>query len=109
MRANPRPPWARISRVFGRSGIPKMPFDVAMAPLLGVQIRCIRWQPFHLNLGVCGDILLDEYSPMRIQSIPDDDHRRSDVPLDVADGPALVDSSDSQDSPGLAEVAWPRC
>jgi hypothetical protein len=69
-----------------RSGIPKMLFDVAMTPLLGIHIRGIGWQPFHLNLRVCSDILLDEHSPMRIQSIPDDDHRPSDVPLEVAEG-----------------------
>ncbi len=69
-----------------RSRIAEMWFDVTMAPLLGVQIRRIGWQPFHLKLWMCRDILLDDHGPMRVQSVPDDDHRPSDVPPEVPEG-----------------------
>ena len=73
-----------------RSRMPEVLFDVPMAPpmapLLGVQIWRVGWQPCHLKLWMCREILLDDHGPMRVQSVPDEDHRSSDVPLEVADG-----------------------
>jgi hypothetical protein len=70
-----------------RSCRPKPLCDVTMAPLLRVHIRGIGWQPCHLQVGVCGDLCLDEHRPMRVQAIPDDDaHRPSPVPLAGAEG-----------------------
>jgi hypothetical protein len=77
-----------------RSRIPEMLFDVTMAPLLGVQIRRIGWQPFDLKLWMCRDILLDDHGPMRVQSVPDDEHRSSDVPPEVAEGQQDISTTD---------------
>jgi hypothetical protein len=49
-----------------RGGIPKMLFNIAMAPLLGVQVRGIGWQPFHFQVGMRGHIVLDDDSSMRM-------------------------------------------
>jgi hypothetical protein len=49
-----------------RGGIPKMLFNIPMAPLLGVQVRGIGWQPFHFKVGMRGHIVLDDDSSMRI-------------------------------------------
>ncbi len=88
-----------------RSRIPEMLFDVAMASLLGVQIRRIGWQPFHLNRGMCRDILLDEHGPMRVQSIPDDDHRSSDVPLEVAESHQDISTTKGMRNMALVNLA----
>jgi hypothetical protein len=91
-----------------RSGIPQMLFDVAMTPLLGVHIRGIGWQPFHLNVGVCGDILRDEHSPMRVRAIPDDDHGPSDVPLEVAEGHEAIRRASGMLKMALVDLAGER-
>src|SRR5918998_324447 len=91
-----------------RSGIPQVLFDVTMAPLLRVQLRGVGWQPFHLNVGVCGEILLDEHSPMRGQAIPDDDHRPSDVPLEVAEGHQDICRANSMRNMSLVDLASER-
>jgi hypothetical protein len=49
-----------------RGGIPKMLFNITMAPLLGVQVRGIRWQPFHFQVGMRDHIVLDDDGSMRI-------------------------------------------
>jgi hypothetical protein len=47
------------------SGIAEMLFDIAMAPLLGVQVRGVRREPFHVDLGMRGAILLHDDRAMR--------------------------------------------
>jgi hypothetical protein len=69
-----------------RGGIAEMLFDIAMTPLLGVQIRCIGGQPFHRHLRTRSHILLDDGGSMRIQPIPDNDHRPGNVPLEMSQG-----------------------
>jgi hypothetical protein len=49
-----------------RGGIPEMLFDIAMAPLLGIQIRRIGWEPFHVNVGMRSNIVLDDDGAMRV-------------------------------------------
>ncbi len=49
-----------------RGGIPEMLFNIAMAPLLGIQIRGIGWQPFHFKVGMRSHIVLDDDGSMRI-------------------------------------------
>jgi hypothetical protein len=91
-----------------RSRIPEMWFDVAMAPLLRVQIRRIGWQPFHLKLWMCRDILLDDHGPMRAHSVPDADHRCSDVPLEVAEGQQAISPTNGMLNMALVNLAGPR-
>ena len=89
-------------------GIPEMLFDIAMTALLGVQIRCIGWQPFHLHLRVCSEVFLDDRSPVRIQSIPDDDHRPGDVPLEVAEGHEAIRRANGMLEMALVDLAGER-
>jgi hypothetical protein len=91
-----------------RSRIPERLFDVAMAPLLRVQSRRIGWQPFHLKLWMCRDILLDDHGPMRAQSVPDDDHRCSDVPLEVAEGQQDISPTNGMLKMALVNLAGQR-
>ena len=91
-----------------RSRIPEMLFDVARAPLLGVQSRRIGWQPFYLKLWMCRDILLDEHGPMRVQPVPDDDHRSSDVPLEVAEGQQDISTTNGMRKMALVNLAGQR-
>ena len=49
-----------------RDGVSEMLFDIAMAPLLRIQIRRIRWEPFHFKVRMRGDIVLDDDGSMRV-------------------------------------------
>ncbi len=69
---------------FGLGGRVAHPlFDVPMTFLLGVQLRCIRWQPFHVDLGVLGQECLDRTGAMELQPVPYDDQRPSDPTPEV--------------------------
>jgi hypothetical protein len=75
-------------------GIPQMLFDLAMAALLGVQIRRIGREPFHVKVRMCGHIVLDDNRSVCVQPIPDDAHRPGDVPLAVSQGHKNVRGTD---------------
>jgi hypothetical protein len=49
----------------GRGGIAEMLFDSAVATLLGVQVRGVRWEPFHVDLRMLGELRLHDKRPMR--------------------------------------------
>jgi len=49
----------------GRGGIAEMLFDIAVATLLGVQVRGVRGEPFHVALRMLGELLLHDKRPMR--------------------------------------------
>jgi hypothetical protein len=91
-----------------RGRIPEMLFDIAMAPLLGVQIRCIRGQPLHCNRRMRSDILRDDQGPMRVQPIPDNDHRPRDVPLEMLQGHQDISSTNGMRKMALVNLAGQR-
>ena len=49
-----------------RGSIPQVLFDIAMAALLGIQIRHIRWEPFHCKVRMRSHIVLDDGRSMRV-------------------------------------------
>jgi hypothetical protein len=57
--------------------------DVPMTFLLGVQLRGIRGQPSHGDLGVLGQECLDRAGAVNSQPVPDDDQRPSDPTVEV--------------------------
>jgi hypothetical protein len=91
-----------------RRRIPEMLFDMAVAPLFGVHIRRIGWEPFQLNLGVCTNILPDDHGSMRVQTVPDDDHWPCDVPLKVAEGNKNISGADAMLKMALVDFAGQR-
>ena len=91
-----------------RGGVPEMLFDIAMVPLLGIHIRRIRREPFHFKVGMYGNIVLDDDGSMRVQPIPDDDHRPGDVPLEVAQGHKNIRGTDGMLKMALVDLAGPR-
>jgi hypothetical protein len=91
-----------------RSRLPEMVFDVAMASLFGVQIRRLGWEPFPLTLGVCINILPDDHGSMRVQTVPDDDHRPGDVPLEVLQGHQNIRCPDGMLKMALVDLAGQR-
>jgi hypothetical protein len=69
-----------------RSGIAEMLFDIAVTTLLGVQVRGVRWEPFHVEIGMRGEILLDDDRAMRGGSVPDHDHWSVKMALEMLQG-----------------------
>lgn len=69
-----------------RSGIAEMLFDIAVTTLLGVQVRGVRREPFHVELGMCGEILLDDDRAMRGGAVPDHDHWSGKMALEMSQG-----------------------
>ena len=61
-------------------GIPKMLLDVPMAAFFGVQLRCVGWQPFHTDLGILSQVVLDLSGSVGAEPIPDHDERGSKSP-----------------------------
>lgn len=53
-------------------------------------------------------MFLDDHSPMRIQSIPDDDHRPGDVPLEVAEGHEDIRRANGMLKMALVDLAGER-
>jgi hypothetical protein len=68
--------------------------DIAMAPLLGIQIGGIGWEPMHLNLRMCPHILFDHHSAVGVELVPDDDQRTRYVALKVTEGDHHIISAD---------------
>jgi hypothetical protein len=69
-----------------RRGIAEMLFDSAVAALLGVQVRGVRREPFHVDLGMLGEILLHNKCAMRGRAVPDHDHRPGKMPPEMLQG-----------------------
>ena len=91
-----------------RRRIPEMLCDIAVAPLFGGHIRRLGWEPFQLNLGVCTNILPDDYGSMRVQTVPDDDHWPCDVPLKVAEGHKKISGAEARRKRALVDFAGQR-
>ena len=48
-----------------RSGLAEMLCAMAVTTLLGVPVRGVRREPFHVDLGMLGEILLHDHRAMR--------------------------------------------
>jgi hypothetical protein len=83
-------------------------FGIPMTPFLGVQSRCIRGQPFQHHPKMCRHILLDDHGAMRIQPIPDDDHRAGDVPLQMLQSLQYLHTPNGMLKVALVELARKR-
>src|SRR5512138_2251056 len=57
--------------------------DVPVTAFLGVQLWSIRRQPLHVDLGMFGQVRLDNLGPMGLQSIPDNDLRSTNLATEV--------------------------
>jgi hypothetical protein len=68
--------------------------DVAMAPLLGVQIGGIGREPMHLDLRMRPHILFDHRSAVGVEPVPDHDEGARYVALKVPEGDQPVVSTD---------------
>lgn len=77
-----------------RGSVAKVLFDVAMAPLLGIQIGGIGRQPVHLDLRMCAKILFDDSRSMGIEPIPDNDQPAGDIALKMAEGEHHITPAD---------------
>jgi hypothetical protein len=80
---------------FGLGGRVAHPlFDVPVTFLLRVQLRGIRGQPFHGDLGMLGQEGFDRAGAVDLQTVPDDDYRSGDLTPEVfqmRDGVFAVD------------------
>lgn len=74
---------AEVAYACGDS-VARVLFDVAMAPFLRVQIRRIRGKPFHFDLRVRTDVLLDHSSAVSSEPVPDHDEWAGNMALEVA-------------------------
>src|SRR5688572_21369411 len=93
-------PGAEITDTAGQR-IAQVLLDIAMAPLLGIQIRGIGWEPVHLELRMRPQIRFDHHSAVGVEPVPDDDEGAGNVALDVTEGDHHVISAD-----GMREVAF---
>lgn len=69
-----------------RSGMAEMLFDMAVTTLLGVQVRGVRREPFHVELGMRGAIRLHDDRAMRGGAVPDHEHWSGKMALDMLQG-----------------------
>jgi hypothetical protein len=69
-----------------RCGIAEMWFDMAVTTLLGVQVRGVRWEPFHVEFGMRGEILLHDDRAMRGGAVPNQDHGSGKMALEMVPG-----------------------
>ncbi len=69
-----------------RDSVAKVLFDVAMAPLLGIQIGGIGREPMHLDLRGRPYIRFDHRRAVGIEPVPDNDEGAGNVALEVTEG-----------------------
>jgi hypothetical protein len=93
-------PSTEVADTTGQS-IAQVLLDVAMASLLGIQIRGIGREPVHFDLGVRTQILFDHHGAMSVEPVPDDDERAGNVALEVTEGDHHVLAAD-----GMREMAF---
>ena len=93
-----------IADAAGQS-IAQVLLDVAMAPLLGVQIGGIGRQPVHLDLRTHTQILLDHRGAMGIESVLDNDEGAGNVALEVAEGEHHIIAADGMREVSLVDTA----
>ena len=97
-------PGAEIADVSGHS-IAQVLFDIAMASLLGIQVRGIGRQPVHVDLRMCLHILCDHRSAVGVEPVPDDDEGTRNMALKVTEGDHHVGSADGTLEMSLVNAA----
>src|SRR5438477_7112714 len=81
-----------------RLGVQHLLLDDPVAVLLRVQRRRVGWQPVEVVGGrVSGHEGLHRVRPMRMESVPGDDHRTADLPPEI---PQRADDLRAMDRPG---------
>jgi hypothetical protein len=88
-----------------RGGIAEMLFDIAVTTLLGVQVRGVRRKPFHVELGMRGEILLHDDRAMRGGAVPDQDHGSGKMALEMLQGHYHIRTPDGLRKMPLEDVA----
>jgi hypothetical protein len=97
-------PSTEIADTAGQS-IAQVLLDVAMAALLGIQIRGLGREPVHLDLGMRTPILSDHRGAMSVAPVPDDDERAWNVALEVTERDHHVISADGMCEGAFVDVA----
>src|SRR4051812_29362026 len=89
-----------------RLGVQHLLFDDPVALLFGVQLRRVGWQPLEVVVGrVSGHEGLHRVRPMRMESVPGDNHRTADLLPEI---PQRADYLRAMDRPGeMAGVEGP--
>src|SRR3954449_9769264 len=81
-----------------RLGVQHLLFDDPVALLFGVQLRRVGWQPLEVVVGrVSGHEGLHRVRPMRMESVPGDNHRTADLLPEI---PQRADYLRAMDRPG---------
>ena len=68
--------------------------DVAMAPLLGIQLGGRGREPMHLDLRMRPDLCFDHRSAVGVEPVPDDEEGARHMALNVTEGDHHVVSAD---------------
>ncbi len=97
-------PCTEIADAAGQS-IAQVLLDVAMAPLLGVQIGGIGRQPVHLDLRMRPDLCFDHRRAVGVEPVPDDDEGARNMALKVTEGDHHVVSADGTLEMSLVNAA----
>jgi hypothetical protein len=91
-------PSTKVAEVSGQR-MAQVLLDMAMAPLLRIQVRGVGRKPVHLDLRMCLHILCDHCRAMGVEPVPDDDEGTRNVSLEVMEGDYDIFSAD-----GMCEV-----
>jgi hypothetical protein len=89
----------------GRLSIAQVLLDIAMAPLLGIQIWGIGWKPVPLDLRMCAQILFDHRRTMGVEPVPDQDKGAGNMSLEVTEGHDDIISADGPREVPLVDAA----
>jgi hypothetical protein len=88
-----------------RQSIAQVLLDIAMAPLLRIQIGGIGRQSVHLDLRVHTKILFDHHGAMGVEPVPDNDEGAGNVALEVTEGGHPIISAESMREMSLVDTA----
>jgi hypothetical protein len=88
-----------------RGGIAEMLFDMAVTTLLGVQVRGVRREPFHVELWMCGEIRLDDGRAMRGGAVPAHEHWPGKMALEMVQGAHHIRTPDGLRNMPLEDAA----
>jgi hypothetical protein len=101
-------PSTKVAEVSGQR-IAQVLLDMAMAPLLRIQVRGIGRKPVHLDLRMCLHILCDHCRAMGVEPVPDDDEGTRNVSLEVMEGDYDIFSADGMYEVPLVDAARQGC
>jgi hypothetical protein len=89
----------------GGLSIAQVLLDMAMTPLLGIQIWGIGRKPVHLDLRMRTQILFDHRRAMGIEPVPDQEQGAGNVSLEVTEGNHDIISADGALDVSLVDAA----